>query len=126
MIDHLTLQVGDTAASRDFYTAVLAPLGLRPAYTDGEGTGFAASDSRAPFWLTPAVGASSRQLHVAFRAASRSAVDDFYAAAVRLDAEVLHAPRIFNEYHPAYYASFVRDPDGNNIEAVCHHAPKPT
>jgi predicted lactoylglutathione lyase len=57
---------------------------------------------------------------VAFTAASREAVDAFFAAAVAAGADVLHEPRLWPEYHPGYYGAFVRDPDGNNVEAVCH------
>ena len=68
-----------------------------------------------------ATGASNRESHLAFAAADRAAVEAFFAAAQSLGAEVLHAPREWPEYHPGYYAAFVRDPDGNNVEAVVHH-----
>ncbi len=73
------------------------------------------------FWVGAATDAGpGRQTHVAFRAPDRAAVDAFFAAAVGAGAEVLHAPREWPEYHPAYYGAFVRDPDGNDVEAVCH------
>jgi catechol 2,3-dioxygenase-like lactoylglutathione lyase family enzyme len=72
------------------------------------------------FWLSPAGGAETRELHVAFRAADRSAVDAVHDAAVAAGVEVLHAPREWPEYHPGYYAVFLRDPDGHNVEAVFH------
>ncbi|MER6565695.1 VOC family protein [Streptomyces sp. NPDC001093] len=59
-------------------------------------------------------------MHFAFAAADRAAVDAFYAAALAAGAEGLHAPRLRPEYHGSYYGAFVRDPDGNNVEAVCH------
>jgi catechol 2,3-dioxygenase-like lactoylglutathione lyase family enzyme len=118
MIDHVSLQVTDVAASRAFYEALLAPLGMRAAYSDGLAVGFA-SGSRAPFWLSPASREERRELHIAFTAADRSVVRDFHQAAISIGAEVLHAPRIFAEYHADYFGCFVRDPDGHNVEAVC-------
>jgi catechol 2,3-dioxygenase-like lactoylglutathione lyase family enzyme len=67
-------------------------------------------------------GAENREVHVAFTAADRGAVEQFHRAAVAQGMEVLHEPRVWEEYHPNYYAVFVRDPDGNNVEAVCHTA----
>ena len=124
VIDHVSLQVTDVAASQAFYQAVLAPLGLQAAYTDGEAVGFADSE-RAPFWIGPASDSSRpRELHIAFTAADRTAVHGFHAAALGISAEILHAPRIFPEYHANYFGCFVRDPDGHSIEAVCHlHVP---
>ena len=61
-----------------------------------------------------------RESHIAFAAADRAGVDAFFAAAVAAGAEVLHEPRVREEYHEHYYGAFVRDPDGNNVEAVCH------
>ena len=73
------------------------------------------------FWLGPRdSGTGFRESHLAFTAGSRPAVDAFFAAAVAAGAEVLHEPRVWPEYHSTYYAAFVRDPDGNNVEAVCH------
>ncbi|CPZ24195.1 Putative glyoxalase/bleomycin resistance protein [Mycobacteroides abscessus] len=63
---------------------------------------------------------SNREVHVAFSAASTAKVDEFFATATGAGAEVLHAPRLWPEYHPGYYGAFVRDPDGNNVEAVFH------
>ncbi|MET0144631.1 MAG: VOC family protein, partial [Ilumatobacteraceae bacterium] len=70
-------------------------------------------------------GEGFRESHIAFSAADRDAVDRFFDAAVAAGAEVLHEPRVWPEYHPDYYGTFVRDPDGNNVEAVCH-APAPS
>ena len=73
------------------------------------------------FWVGPrSTGDGFRETHLAFEAANRAAVRAFFAAAVGAGAEVLHEPRLFPEYHAAYYGAFVRDPDGNNVEAVCH------
>ena len=65
-------------------------------------------------------GEPNREVHIAFVAADRAAVRAFFEAAVAAGAEVLHEPRVWPEYHPTYYGAFVRDPDGNNVEAVCH------
>ncbi len=119
MIDHVTLQVSDVAVSRAFYQPLLAPLGLAPLDTGGPAVGFSAG-GRAPFWLGPARSAERRELHIAFSAPDRRTVDAFHRAAIGIGAEILNAPRVFPEYHLSYYACFVRDPDGHNIEAVCH------
>jgi len=75
------------------------------------------------FWLGPVSdGSANREVHLAFRATDRDAVRAFFDAAVSAGAEVLHEPRLWPEYHPHYYGAFVRDPDGNNVEAVCHTA----
>ncbi len=76
---------------------------------------------RPVFWIAGrADEIPNRQSHIAFVAPDRNAVQEFVAAAVALGADVLHAPRIWPEYHPDYFGAFVRDPDGNNVEAVCH------
>jgi catechol 2,3-dioxygenase-like lactoylglutathione lyase family enzyme len=73
------------------------------------------------FWLGPReTGQGFRETHLAFSAPNRAAVRAFQAAAVARGAEVLHEARLWTEYHPNYYGAFVRDPDGNNVEAVCH------
>ena len=72
------------------------------------------------FWIGPQqTGTVNREVHIAFQAASRDVVRAFFQAAVGQSAEVLHEPRVWPEYHPGYYGAFVRDPDGNNVEAVC-------
>jgi catechol 2,3-dioxygenase-like lactoylglutathione lyase family enzyme len=73
------------------------------------------------FWIAPVqTGEQSREVHIAFTAPDRASVRAFRDAAAALGAEVLHEPRVWPEYHPTYYGAFVRDPDGNNVEAVCH------
>lgn len=114
-------KVADVAASRAFYEVLLAPLGLHAAYTDGAAVGFT-SGAVAPFWLSPATRDERRELHLAFRAAGRAAVHSFHQSAISIDAELLHAPRLFPDYHANYFACFVRDPDGHNAEAVCHQS----
>lgn len=120
MLDHLAIQCADVAASAEFYDRVLAPLGGSRQLDFGEVVGF--GDTPKPdFWLGPHItGEGFRESHIAFAAADREAVRAFFAAAVAAGAEILHEPRVWPEYHPAYYGAFVRDPDGNNIEAVCH------
>ncbi len=118
MMDHLSLQVADVARSRTCYETLLAPLGLRAAYTDGDAVGFA-NEEGAPFWILPAVRGTNRELHFAFSAATRAVVREFREAGRALGAEILHEPRLFPEYGANYFACFVRDPDGHNVEAVC-------
>jgi catechol 2,3-dioxygenase-like lactoylglutathione lyase family enzyme len=121
MIDHVTLQVADVPTSRAFYEAVLAPLGFVAGANadDGPVVGFFGPDPGS-FWLVPAQREQDRELHLAFRVADRDTVRAFHRAAVSIGAEILHAPGVFPEYHEHYFAAFVRDPDGHNIEAVCH------
>jgi catechol 2,3-dioxygenase-like lactoylglutathione lyase family enzyme len=94
-------------------------LGITAGATDGLAVGFF-GPQQGSFWISPAQRGPDRELHVAFRAADRAAVRAFHRAAVSIGAEVLHAPRVFPEYHEHYFGAFVRDPDGHNIEAVCH------
>ena len=120
MIDHLSVQCADPAASATFYDAVLAPLGGTRVMDFGEVVGFGVAPM-PDFWIGPrSTGDGFRESHIAFTAPSRDAVDAFFAAAVASGAEVLHEPRLWPEYHASYYGAFVRDPDGNNVEAVCH------
>jgi catechol 2,3-dioxygenase-like lactoylglutathione lyase family enzyme len=123
VIDHVSIQVADPAASRAFYDTVLAPLGGGTVMAFGPVTGFGRPD-RPTFWIGPIgdAGSAHRDVHLAFQAESREQVDAFFAAATGAGAEVLHEPRLWPEYHDHYYGAFVRDPDGNNVEAVCHTA----
>ena len=120
MIDHVSIQCADVGASAAFYEAVLAPLGGQKVMDVGAAVGFGVG-AKPEFWIGPqATGEGFRECHLAFSADSRAAVREFFDAAVALRAEVLHEPRLWPEYHPTYYGAFVRDPDGNNVEAVCH------
>ena len=120
MLDHLSIQCSDYAASSAFYDAVLAPLGGVRVMDFGTWCGYGIPP-QPDFWISAyANGAESRECHIAFSAADRAAVRAFFDAAVGLGAEVLHEPKVWPEYHPNYYGAFVRDPDGNNVEAVCH------
>jgi catechol 2,3-dioxygenase-like lactoylglutathione lyase family enzyme len=124
MIDHLGVQVADVEASLTFYLAAFAPLGMRETLRFPHGDSFVVGLSGAggvpDFWLSPATNAETRELHVAFHAADRQTVDAVHDAAMAAGAEVLHTPREWPEYHPGYYAVFLRDLDGHNVEAVCH------
>jgi len=127
MIDHTGAGVSDFERSKQFYTKALAPLGYAllmevPAELTGghSAAGFGVAP-KPDFWIGG--GASNIQpVHVAFRAASRAEVDAFYKAAIAAGGCDNGAPGLRPHYHPNYYGAFVLDPDGHNIEAVCHHA----
>lgn len=119
MLDHVSFQCADLDASAAFYDAVLAPLGGRRMMDFTVVIGYGTDFPR--FWLGGLnTGDGFRESHIAFTATSRAQVDEFFRAAVAAGAEVLHEPRVHEEYHEHYYGAFVRDPDGNNVEAVCH------
>jgi len=127
MIDHMGVNVSDLQRSKAFYAAALAPLGYRVIIeltkdqTGGfEGVGMG-EPPKPDFWL--AGGAPNEpRIHVAFRAESRAVVDAFYQAALAAGGRDNGAPGLRPHYHPNYYGAFVHDPDGHNIEAVCHHS----
>jgi catechol 2,3-dioxygenase-like lactoylglutathione lyase family enzyme len=121
MLDHLSIQCADPAASAAFYDAVLPSVGGGRVLDFGVVIGFGVG-GKPDFWIGPVGedGVAARDVHIAFEARDRASVDAFHAAAVEAGAEVLHPPRVWPEYHPNYYGAFVRDPDGNNVEAVCH------
>jgi catechol 2,3-dioxygenase-like lactoylglutathione lyase family enzyme len=120
VLDHLSIQCEDVSASATFYDVVLAPLGGGRVMDFGQVIGYGVG-GRPTFWLGPlTTGEPNREIHVAFAALDRATVEAFFEAAVAAGAEPLHEPRVWPEYHPSYYGAFVRDPDGNNVEAVCH------
>jgi catechol 2,3-dioxygenase-like lactoylglutathione lyase family enzyme len=120
MIDHVAIQCADVSASAGFYDTVLAPLGGKRILEFEDVIGFGVPPM-SDFWLGPRrTGDGFRESHIAFAAADRATVDAFFDAAIGVGAELLHEPRVWPEYHPSYYGAFVRDPDGNNVEAVCH------
>lgn len=124
MLDHLGIQCADLAASATFYDAVLEPLGAGRLMDYDVAIGYGVSP-KPDFWLSQlGSGDGYRESHIAFTASDRGAVRAFFDTAVAAGAEVLHEPRVRPEYHEHYYGAFVRDPDGNNVEAVCHH-PEP-
>lgn len=122
MIDHLSISVSDIARSRPFYTAALGALGYRPHKDFGDAVGFSdgkGADPAGDFWIVEKTPAAPPP-HFAFTASSRAEVDAFFAAAIAAGGRDNGPPGIRAIYHPNYYAAFVFDPDGYNIEAVCH------
>ena len=118
MIDHTGLNVSDFAKSKAFYRAALKPLGYE-ALMEGEGfAGFGVAP-KPDFWIGEGA-PNVPPIHVAFGAGSRAQVDAFYKAAMAAGGRDNGAPGLRPQYHPNYYGAFVLDPDGNNVEAVCH------
>lgn len=122
MIDHVVLGVSDIAASRAFYERALAPLGVRVVLDLPGYVGF--GDGGRP-WFFVATRAPTQRVHVAFSAGSRALVDAFHAAALAAGGQDNGAPGLRPIYHTHYYGAYVYDPDGNNIEAVCHRPVNP-
>ena len=120
ILDHIGFNVSDLAASKHFYQAALAPLGIRVA-AEGNGWAMLGRDGKPQFWFG-AFGASPGPFHIAFAAANREQVRQFHAAALQAGAKDNGAPGLRPQYHADYYGAFVIGPDGHNIEAVCHHA----
>ncbi len=121
VVDHVGLLVADLAASRRFYTAALAPLCFALVREEKDGAAFGV-EGADDFGINLNAAPTTRA-HVAFVVETRAAVEAFYTAALAAGGRERSAPALRPEYHPAYYAAFVSDPDGNNIEAVCHTAP---
>lgn len=116
-LDHVTLKVADFSRAAAFYDAALKPLGLTRLFGDGET--FAGYGSDRPFFW---IGCDGRDgyAHVAFSVADHASVEAFHAAAIAAGGRDNGAPGVRAQYHPTYFGGFVLDPDGNNIEAVCH------
>ncbi|WP_210324219.1 VOC family protein [Azorhizobium oxalatiphilum] len=128
MINHIEFPVGDAEWSRQFYDAVLAPLGLSlvisidPSRTAHGGARHGFGKNGYPsLWIHQENGAKL-PIHIAFTADDRATVDAFHAAALASGGTDNGAPGIRERYHENYYAAYVLDPDGNNIEAVCQRA----
>jgi len=121
MFDHISLKVADFAKSLAFYRAALAPLGLTAEQVDeaGKSAGFGPPGALG-LWIGE--GKSPLGIHVAFRAPSRAAVRQFYEAAIRSGGKDNGKPGLRPDYSATYYAAFILDPDGNNVEAVTHEA----
>ncbi|HOC42488.1 MAG TPA: VOC family protein [Thermoanaerobaculales bacterium] len=118
MIDHVILTVSDYASSRAFYLAALEPLGYEIVMEFGQGAGYGVA-GKPDFWIHQ--GDPQRPpVHVAFSSGDRETVDRFWKAAVAAGGRDNGPPGLRTHYHPSYYGAFVLDPDGNNIEAVCH------
>jgi catechol 2,3-dioxygenase-like lactoylglutathione lyase family enzyme len=122
MLDHVILNVADYEAARRFYTGALAPLGWEVVMDfEGEGTpGTGFGYDRKPYLWIAARGEPSAPVHVALASPDRATVDAFHAAAIAAGGIDNGPPGIRAQYHPNYYGAFALDPDGNNIEAVCH------
>jgi catechol 2,3-dioxygenase-like lactoylglutathione lyase family enzyme len=118
VVDHVSLVVQDLGASRRFYRAALAPLGIVELTVESDGVAFGA-EGMDDFAVDAGRHPTTRA-HVAFDAPSREAVDAFYAAALAHGGRHRGAPGVWVQYSERYYAAFVWDPDGNNIEAVFH------
>jgi catechol 2,3-dioxygenase-like lactoylglutathione lyase family enzyme len=120
MLDHVGFSVSDYDRSKAFYEKALAPLGLTLLVEPVPEVGGFGEDQKPFFWIGTRDPASRSELHVAFTAGDRAAVDAFHAAALEAGGTDNGAPGVREIYHPNYYGAYVRDPDGNNIEAVCH------
>ena len=124
MIDHIGFPVADYARSKAFYTKALAPLGyglikeVRQNQNDSPAAGFGA-DGKPDFWIG-GEGGLNRPMHIAITARDRASVDAFYHAALAAGGGDNGAPGLRPQYHPNYFGAFVLDPDGHNVEAVCH------
>lgn len=121
MIDHFGVPVRDIAVSATFYDTVLGVLGSQRLLDHDEAIGYGVD--HPVFWIFGAGlegDATVPELHIAFQAPDAAAVRAFHATALGAGAVSRHEPRLWPEYHPAYYGAFVTDPDGHNVEAVCH------
>jgi catechol 2,3-dioxygenase-like lactoylglutathione lyase family enzyme len=124
MLDHTGFPVSDYAQSKAFYLQALAPLGyalimeVQQHENDHPAAGFGAN-GKPDLWIG-GEGGLQRPIHIAIAAQGRAAVDAFYRAAIAAGGKDNGAPGLRPHYHPNYYAAFVLDPDGHNIEAVCH------
>jgi catechol 2,3-dioxygenase-like lactoylglutathione lyase family enzyme len=122
MLAHVSIQCADFDRSAAFYDSVLASLGGARVMDVGDAIGYGVPPA-ADFWIgRQQTGHGFRETHIAFRAPDRAAVRAFVEAARAIGMEVLHEPKVWPEYSPTYYGGFVRDPDGNNVEAVCYSA----
>lgn len=125
MIDHTGFNMSNAAKSRAFYEAALAPLGYKvlmeipTEFTGGKIVLGLGEPPKPDFWLAEGTPQEPR-MHIAFRAKNHAEVDAFYKAAIAAGGTDNGPPGPRPHYHPNYYGAFVRDPDGHNIEAVCH------
>jgi catechol 2,3-dioxygenase-like lactoylglutathione lyase family enzyme len=118
-IDHIMLSVSDYEKSKKFYSAALAPLSITEAM-EMQGWSAYGKEGKPVFWFGK--GKKPQQpMHIAFAADNRKQVDEFYQAALEVGGMDNGEPGLREHYHPNYYGAFVIDPDGHNIEAVCHN-----
>jgi catechol 2,3-dioxygenase-like lactoylglutathione lyase family enzyme len=120
-VAHVAVNVSDWDGAKQFYEGLLGPLGYRVVYEEDGALAYFADADGLDFGIgrrDPVGGA-----HVAFECPDRDAVDRFYETALRVGGRDNGPPGLRPQYHASYYAAYVLDPDGNNIEAVCHRAP---
>jgi len=120
VIDHIGVNVSDYDRSRDFYSKALAPLGYEVLMEPIPGHAGFGRDRKPDFWISGERTPITENVHVALAAPDRATVDAFHAAALEAGGTDNGEPGLRQHYHPTYYGAFVRDPDGNNIEVVCH------
>lgn len=118
MIDHVIIGVTDTESAKKFYAAALKPLGYTIAFEGEWGAGLKSGEGVPDFWIRPEEKVTP--VHVAFQVDNRDLVSAFYEAAIAAGGTDNGEPGLRPHYHKTYYASFVLDADGHNIEAVCH------
>jgi catechol 2,3-dioxygenase-like lactoylglutathione lyase family enzyme len=118
MLDHVGLTVSDLDRSKAFYSAALEPIGYALAFEFDEGAGFGSGEGIPDFWISQ--GEPTAGTHIAFRVGDRGKVHAFHEAAVAAGGTDNGAPGPRPQYTPTYYAAYVHDPDGHNIETVCH------
>lgn len=118
MLDHVSVKVADYSRSQAFYDRALAPLDVSRVMGDGQFFGGYGSQDKPYFWIGK--GEQGGGAHIAFAVADRDTVDAFYKAAIAAGGRDNGPPGVREHYHPSYYGAFVLDPDGHNIEAVCH------
>ncbi len=120
MLDHVTIGVSDLERSKEFYDKVLNSIGIQRLYEEGESAAGYGINNKAFFWIGfksyPITGT-----HIAFGVHDRALVDRFHATGLSVGGRDNGLPGLRQHYHPHYYAAFILDPDGHNIEAVCHH-----
>ncbi len=128
-LDHISIGVSDMKRAKAFYDATLVHVGLKPVFPVEVnnalvGLGYGEDPSKAVFWIGMPINtqpaSAGNGVHIAFSSPTRAGVDAFYLAALANGGVEDGAPGLRSEYHPDYYAAFVRDRDGNKIEAVCH------
>lgn len=130
VLDHVSIRVGDMARATRFWDAIMAVLGVAKVWNEAEAVGYGTRNSAADdghSYLTIRCSAAATRTdapeqHWCFRAADRAAVDAFHAAGIAAGGVCNGPPGLRPNYHPHYYAAFLRDPDGNRLEAVCHRA----
>jgi catechol 2,3-dioxygenase-like lactoylglutathione lyase family enzyme len=119
MIDHTGINVSNFENSKEFYTKALAPIGYQLITEFGDTMAGFGIEGEPDFWMMQGE-VNTPRIHIAFRAQTREMVRAFYSEALAIGGRDNGAPGLRTHYHPDYYAAFVFDPDGHNIEAVCH------